>query len=105
MNLIHDVRSVRRYVVHMAANSRLPPSPISEQILHVRASLYRAVESLQSSLEYGNDVLAVPDAVAIVAEQITELKRLLVLLEHDEAASGSATIQPSRALSSRAPAA
>jgi hypothetical protein len=44
------------------------------------------VESLERSLEYGNEMLPVADAAAIVIEQITELKRLLALLEHDDAA-------------------
>ena len=87
----------------MARRSPAPLTPISEQIVRVRASLYGAVETLQSSLEYGSEMLPVPDAAAIVVEQIAELKRLLALLEHEDTAS--ATRRPSRALASRAPAA
>ncbi len=58
------------------------------QILDVRASLYTAVASLEGSLEYGNDPLSVADAAAVVVERLTELKRLLALLEHDEVRNG-----------------
>lgn len=70
----------------MARESTEPLTPISEQILRVRASLHVAVQSLQNSLEYGNHMLSVPDAAAIVVQQIAELKRLLALLDRDEAA-------------------
>jgi hypothetical protein len=89
----------------MARRSPAPLTPISEQIVRVRASLYGAVETLQSSLEYGTEVPSVSDVAAIVVEQIAELKRLLALLEHEEAESATTTRRHSRALASRAPAA
>jgi hypothetical protein len=88
----------------MAGASTASLSPIAAQILDVRASLYAAVESLERSVEFGNEILPVADAAAIVVEHITELKRLLALLEDDNATRGIGTELPSGARSPRAPA-
>lgn len=81
MKLVHDMRrcaSVRRALWLAGAQCRPRFRPIPD----VRANLYTAVEALERSLEYGNQLLTVADAAAIVTAQITELNRLLTLLEH-----------------------
>jgi hypothetical protein len=88
----------------MAGASPASVSPIAAQILGVRASLHTAVESLERSVEFGNEMLPVADAAALVVEQITELKRLLALLEDDNATRGIGTKRPSGVRSPRAPA-
>jgi hypothetical protein len=69
----------------MVRGSPAPLSAIVVQILAVRASLYTAVESLERSLEYAAKLPSVAHAAAIVVAQIAELKRLLTLLEQEDA--------------------
>ena len=55
---------------------------LDQEILALRKGLCEAVESLERMMWERGKVVAIADAVAIVVEQVTNMKALLALIEH-----------------------